>query len=540
MAVPVTELQDSMIVAKAFERGANHSITEESVFAVMTPRLGAMRSTAKAIKGNMTTRTSDSQNANLSQPANPSASVATATSGGIQNNKTSGKSDLGDKIRECIPCKVKINFKEKFDIATLLDPAGLINQFATSVTHAQRSFLEQCLKEINQAMDLFRNPEKYVDLCAFRKMLTENVCIPDLQRMMAMLTAFLMKLSLEINSIFGSIVSLFGPILLPFLTGLVDTLMKFVMAAIKPIECVVEAMQRFLSKMDYNVLFQNIDNLQVAGLSIAAPGAAAQRNSDLKEIDQADEEIKKLQEASSKISVGDTAAREKNQEKLTKAKERRNKAESKRNTSAVGRSSQAIGEQFGSMKGALVGLITMVRRAASELEAYVKKVVDEIMSLINSFMGGGQESINKLNDKLQIVQFLAMIAAIIKAIKNKSVCEDEGQEPDVFLNQLNLSSAFSIWTDEDGTVHIEEKDDVNAAIEDVVKAFGVPAGSADNRQKLKSLVQFTGNPTLDSSISRAVEGLTTPLRVKFKCPLKTSVADAEQVNTWMRELDAET
>ena len=141
---------------------------------------------------------------------------------------------------------------------------------------------------------------------------------------------------------------------------------------------------------------------------------------------------------------------------------------------------------------------------------------------------------------------MTFIIAVIDAIKNKQHCEDEGQELETFMNQLNLNDSFSLFTDSDGTVHIEEKDDgVKAALEDVARAFGVvppsnpPEDDNRSRQKLKSLVKFTGNDALNSSISRAVDNLTTPMKVKFKCPLQTSVAQAEQVNKWIRELDSE-
>jgi len=50
------------------------------------------------------------------------------------------------------------------------------------------------------------------------------------------------------------------------------------------------------------------------------------------------------------------------------------------------------------------------------------------------------------------------------------------------------------------------------------------------------LVKYTGNPVLDSSISKTVNALTTPVNVTFRCSLQTSVANAEQVNKWISEL----
>ena len=67
---PSTQLQDCQTITKAFERGCNHSMTEESVYAMMTPQLNTMRSTSKAvsriaadnlIKSNLNTQTNTEQ-----------------------------------------------------------------------------------------------------------------------------------------------------------------------------------------------------------------------------------------------------------------------------------------------------------------------------------------------------------------------------------------------------------------------------------------------------------------------------------------------
>jgi hypothetical protein len=552
-------IEDCMLIARAFERGANHAMTEESVFAVLTPRISTMRSMAKATKDAMAAKASETKDPALLGLA-------------------SGDASIGDLINECIPCKLRISFKGQMDIASLLDPSNALNEFASRFTDPLQSFFEKAIQELNEMIDMFRNLDKYVDICAFKKFFTEFVCIPDLQRMLALFTAFLMKLSLEINSVFSLIISLFAPLLLPFLTGLVDLLTQFIMAAIKPIECIIENIQRMLSRLDYNVLFQNIDELNVAlgpkqgnaerpvdvklpimgtvgtaqdpalnydkrgrdlEFNLAAPGAQARVTKQKQAVTDAQKELNALQEASTKIDGADQGAADENRKQVGAARQKLAQAESARDLSKIGEANKEITEKFLSMKGSLFSMIAMLRRAASEIEAYIRKVVNELTKLVEEFCGTGASTISLLGEKLQIVQLMALIVAIIDAIKNKQECEDEGQEVETFNNQLNLNNSFSFFTDEDGNMHIEEKDDgIKKAIEDVAAAFGVPPGG-DPRQKLKSLVKFTGNDALDSSISRAVDALTTPAKVKFKCPLQTSVADAEQVNKWIRELDSE-
>ncbi len=568
--VNATSIQDCMTIARAFERGANHAMTEESVFAVMSPRLSTMRSVAKTTKKSMSKKDTKS-------PA--------------LLGLTSGDADAIDLLKECFPCKFRIDFKGKMSIAQLLDPTGLI---ADPIIAALKDFYTKALNEINQMMDMFRNLDKYVDLCAFKKFFMEFVCIPDLSRMIALLTAFLMKLALELNGIFSLVISLFAPLLMPFLSGLVDQLTQFILAAIKPIECIIENIQKMLTKLDYNVLFENqtasnLDGLKdvfpdvdakknshktknikiplfeaLEGVSVTAGGKStpllnknssltkaepnaprsanvgnALLNKDNSKVQAAEDDLKALQEASLHIDGADQAAADQNREQITQAKSNLAQAQQDRDLSAIGRANKGLTEKFGAMKGSLISMLSMLRRAAAEIEAYIRKVLDELTKLIREFFGGGASAITLLADKLQIVQLIALVVAIIKALKNKPNCEDEGQENEAFLNQLNTADGFTMYTDTDGTLHIQEKDDgIKRAIEDVAAVFGVPP-AGDPRDKLKSLVKFTGNDTLDSSISRAVDALTTPMRVKFKCPLQTSVAKAETVNKWIRELNSE-
>ncbi len=565
-----TSIQDCMTIARAFEKGANFAMTEESVFAVMSPRLSTMRSVAKATKRSMAAKAADTKDPSLLRLASGDAEA------------------VADLIKECFPCKLRIDFQGKMNIASLIDPTSVVDaagnalqESATANLVALKNFYIRALEEINEIIDMFKNLDKFVDLCAFKKFFTEFVCVPDLQRLLALLTAFLMKLAMEINGIFSLILSLFAPLLLPFLTSLVDTLTQFILAAIKPIECIIENISKMLTKLDYNVLFENIDQLKVSigpkqgkperPVDIKLPlfGTIAQTqdpaqnydrrgraiefnlnplgeavaNNKRAKVAEAENELDALQQASLRIDGANQKAADENRAQITAAKNKLAQAESERDLSAIGKANQALTSKFASMKGALFSMLAMLRRAAAEIEAYIRKVIDELTKMLVEFCGGGASAIALLGDKLQIVQLMALIVAIISAIKSKPKCDDEGQETQVFVNQLNLNDSFTIWTDDDQNVHIDEKDDgIKAAIDDVVKVFGaVPPSERedDNRQKLKSLVKFTGDPALDTSISRTVDALTTPQKVKFKCPLQTSVAKAETVNKWIKELNVE-
>ena len=136
-------------------------------------------------------------------------------------------------------------------------------------------------------------------------------------------------------------------------------------------------------------------------------------------------------------------------------------------------------------------------------------------------------------------------------------CEDFKIEP-----WIPETTGFKVWTDEDGTIHIDgDQAELDAAVDTLVQATGVQPDSLQKSldgggdgtssaekdrggvpdtasQKLKSLIEFTGDPVLDSEITKTAELVTRQVNVTFKCPLNTSVAQIEQINQWIREVNA--
>ena len=173
------------------------------------------------------------------------------------------------------------------------------------------------------------------------------------------------------------------------------------------------------------------------------------------------------------------------------------------------------------------------------VEGFFNDVFSELQKIMNSYLGGSSSFIEILSEKFLLVQMIQWISAIIKLFTSDLHCDDE--EEDIKVERLvPAQQGISVWTDDQGKIHIEEDPSlIENAVNESVKALGVaaPGEDATPRQKLKSLIEFTGDPILDASIARATEALTTPVNVVFKCPLQTTVRQAEQVNKWVRELN---
>lgn len=586
MAVPITEFQDCQVIARAFEKGAHHSLTEESVFATLTPQLASMRSMSKATKRTLDQFENSTKKVDLKALSKDSATQGITTTvqgiiaGPAQVNQILEAQAEGDLLggifnSECIPCGLRINFSEELNIGMLL--SGALDPWYNSLT----KYFKESLDNILAMIEMFKNLGKYVDLCAFLKFLTEFTCVPDLQRILSVLSAMLMNIAMELNGIFDFVVMIVGPLMLPFLSMLIDTLHRFLELAIKPLECIINAIQNILSKLDPNVLRQNVGNMQInVGLPSGegpplSPGGnplgfdsrkrtvsfnlnpfSGEQAKKQTVVEQAEKELRALQQSAGRVNSTNPKAVESYRKQENKARDKYRKAAKDRDLSAIGKANQQISKTFSSFKGSLFSLLNILTEAIEAVQQQVSGVEDEFKKLLLQFSGSGSQSIFNLNKKLEIVQLASLIVAMIEALKKQPKC-DEGKEVETYLNQLGINKGFKVWTDENGLIHIDENgDDIADAINDVVGGVGSsstsnssqnPDPNSNNnegeddlsRQKLKSLIDFTGDPLLDSSISRAVDGLTRKTQVTFKCPLQTSVSSAEQVNKWMAELNNE-
>lgn len=593
---PSTQLQDSQIIAKTFEKGCNHSLTEESVYAMMTPQLTTMRSTSVAVSRIASDNLTKSTLNVRTGEENPTVSVGNVNTDNksdnffsdVGNNFVPGGDSLGGIFNsECIPCGLRINFTEELNAKFAVD----------TFWDRLEGMLAQMINQIQQLINMFKNLDKYIDLCAFLKFLKDFVCIPDLQKILGLLAAFMMRLALDLDLSFDLVLSLIAPLFMPFFSGLVEQLNKYLLMIIRPINCIIDSIQNILGKLDYNVLFQNFQNVSISfGPKVGNPPNPVnvnmggripvidqtysagntvtvndpngkvpidnrgrvvewqlskpfdvQRNKEQAAIDKAAKNLQAVRKSAQEVNGKDPGAVATYRQRELQAKQEYADTLRERNLSEIGEASQKV-EQFQSnIKGAFFSVINYLRLAATQLDDFITGIMDEFKKIVDEFLGGNGRSTFLLNQKLEILQLVGFITAVIKALKKTPDCE-EGKEVETYLNQLPVSPGMRVWTDDNGSIHIEEDDeDLSPAIKDLIKdrAKGeIPlsidpnaSGNDKTRQTLNSLIEFTGDPVLDTSISRAVDSLSTRARAVFKCPLQTSVAQAEQVNKWISELE---
>lgn len=628
-----TDLPDCLQIAARFERAASWAPTEESVFAVAGLALDGMRVHSEAFIN----QTESSQALSVSQSAQTAGSaVAPNATSLIMGNQSQGANmrnlDKGDeedegffqKIAgnfypdtgsvndlggifnsECIPCGFRLDHMGNLIQAAFTSPIGGLSEYLKLWEQAFSQFLNQ----IMQLLNIFSGLDQFIDLCALVKFLNDFVCIPDLQRMLSALMALMNRTSFEFGGIMGLILQLVGPLLSPFLSNILAELQNYLLMIIRPLECIIDSIQAIISKLDYNVLFQNIDSLEkhppmksrvkdprdpikvpfmdayierrdivqgegilddnvisntsrdMYNAGIDAMGGSAIKAENAEEqaaVEAAAAELQAVREAGRNVDASDPNAVAQQRAREQAAKDNYQSALDERNLSKLGQINKGIDTTVANLKSSLMLLIQKLREAANVVEGFFQNLFDEFKKILGEYVGGTGGLIGEILDKMALVQLIALISAIISAFGKGLNCDDQ-QEDIKVENFIPQQQGMTVWTDEEGNLHIEEDPArlnavVDTAVNAMVTAFGVPKPSTEGdptsakeqdkgsapetaRQRLASLVEFTGDPVLDANIARATQRLTTPISVVFKCPLQSTLEDAEQINKWIQELE---
>jgi len=563
------KFQDCQNLTKTFERAAHFCTTEESVFAMMTPTLNGMRTNANAFL----------IQAQANQIMVDRESGMKGQGEAEEDAEAYKKKDwFADWIKDCIPCLDRIDFGE-------LGFGKIWEEIYEQLLFIKDQYLNQ-LKQLANMLKFWDFEESYIDLCALKDFFTKFVCIPDLAKLIAAFMALLMKLAFELTNLFDIILGLIAPLITPFLSVIINTVTQFLMLILKPLNCLIDSMIAFLEKADWSQLFQGgaafnvqfgtegpgvhvaaskiplpFTNKRLPDLDLKVPRAefniheevspylgipgteftvSAQKKKEQQDVDDANAALAKIRKKLGDVDMRDDKQRKQYYDELEKARAELNEAVSEQSFSEAQQRAQELRELKQMVRSLFQKIIQYVREIIEAIETFFVELVDEFKKLMGDIFGTNNMISIKLFKKLEIIKLISIIIAIVVALSKGLDCDDLANEVEVH-SLVPQRQGFTVLTDEFGNINIiEDSDAVKGAIDDVVASLeagqsaGQPAGT---RQNLKSLIEFTGDPVLDSEIARLADAVETPVSVTFKCPLVTSVADAEKVNTWIRELN---
>jgi hypothetical protein len=256
-----TDLQDFALIANTFERGAHATPTEAAVFAPLSRNLENTKTFGKAAETSLGTylqtpqedaQKSIEQAERLSADtdtggeaqgtqANSDVILQSLTVGNTQHS-TLGES-FGDTLlnfaQECVPCSDRLlTFLElhpNVDLLTVLE-----------------GDLKARLSMLTDVAGLLKNFDIYGDFCDLLNLLS-FMCVPDLQRIIAMLMSLLIFNIPKLDGLIGLLQALVMPIFAPVLMAITALLDQFVLLIVSPMDCILDAINQQLNKLGYEL-----------------------------------------------------------------------------------------------------------------------------------------------------------------------------------------------------------------------------------------------------------------------------------------------
>lgn len=237
MATNITQLSDYSLIAQAFEKGAHATTSEAATIAPLSRSIQNNKSFAKSAS-----KTLQGYRIQPVQKNTDNTSNDTLTNLTINNTNTlSRNGDFGSALmkwmKDCIPCNARII--TLLEIKPNIDLLGIMK----ADLNARLDFLQQ-------AVGLLNNAYIYGDYCQLLSLLN-FMCIPDLQRLIVLLSTMLTFQEIELNGAFSILQALVAPLFSGILLGITSMLDQFNLAVVSPIDCIVDAINMQLRKLNF-------------------------------------------------------------------------------------------------------------------------------------------------------------------------------------------------------------------------------------------------------------------------------------------------
>lgn len=242
-------LQDCNLIAEAFERGAAHDSSEASVYAPLS----------RNVQNNRTFATGAQQILSSFSPQIISNQPEAFQGIKLENQfipipGASAGTILSRAIKNCIPCKFR-----------LLSAIDL--NIGNNLLESLKADVKRRLGILNKISDLFSNVDIYGDYCNMISFLN-FMCVPDLQRMIAILASLLTDFARSLIQLNGLLQALITPFFTPVLLSMQVLMNQFVQLVLSPINCIMTSIQENIRKINIgagdNTLTGVSRNIEVA------------------------------------------------------------------------------------------------------------------------------------------------------------------------------------------------------------------------------------------------------------------------------------
>jgi len=456
-----TCLQDCSLIIAKFEEAAHADLSEASVFATMAKHIETTRNNAKLLQGTMSSYLYVPEEKDLEDKA----TVLDNVSYSVNANK------LLNTLKKCIPCDGRlISAAELFPSLSLMGvlEKNLLNDFAL----------------LNNLTDLLNDTTFYNDYCALIDALS-FMCIPDLQKILALLIINAQFEFPELDLSFDFILNLIAPLFTPILLSMTAMFDQFALIILSPIECIITNINYQIQKLDIKDRVEELSQQ-----------AAQSRSQNIALANQINDED------------NDTTVR-------------------------VPEESKGLNTFTNSLKS-LTSSLEFFRDTLIEskemMQAKLDFYIEQAMGLLGDASKKSYFHINLSFKKLKLVKLIGLVAAIIKGLESglltcSSSSNRSANELEKFINTfLNTATGHVLSLDPDGNIVISNRQ-----------------GQDDNTGG----VEISAEPIInDPELTQAIEELQGKLTYNqakvatIPCKIKTQSGTSDKINKWIRELQS--
>ena len=514
-----TEVQDAALIAQTYERGSAYTPSEAAVFATLNRHLDNYRSVTKGVSAMLKTYTmvpTDSLSSILATQsklakdakvvipggAAGGAGVNTGAAQGQQSTTQAVKinttddrhpTDQGYGIKgaslaswahDCIPCSFKpstwLQVKPGIDLTNILKVG-----------------LQGVLNFLNGIGDLLRNLDVFGDLCSLLDMFN-FICIPDMQRILMLLSALLMFEMPSLAGLIGMVQCLIAPLFSGLLSSLMGLLDQFSLLIANPLQCIVDALTKQLGKLPKGQA-TNPPPLK-AGEQPPPPqnNIFKVASNATRAVGGKPSTVKSVQQGEQKVSNFTNTVNSGVKTTMQDA-----------NAVAAG-----VGNSVEILRNFLQNAIMWLKNKIAYYLGDFKALMGEMANTSGGYIGASLK-------KLQIIRLISFITALVTALASGSnVCSKETMPEksainNFYANYLSPTSPFNFKIDDQGQIHLDEKK----------SSIGLP--------NAKNVVEFEGRPL----VAQVAQNLLQPVMVVKVCRLEVTTEETNTLNQYIAELN---
>ena len=165
-----------------------------------------------------------------------------------------GRDNLGDALKtllaDCIPCDGRVTAGFEVDIASKFK-----NQIEVDILNR--------IEYLKRMLALFSNKDIYKDICSLVNTLN-FMCVPDLMRILSLLTFLLTRYSLKLGDVSSMLMGLVKAMFQPLVIDLRALFDQYGQLVLGVIECVINALQFQMQKLGMDSADKSLEGVSVS------------------------------------------------------------------------------------------------------------------------------------------------------------------------------------------------------------------------------------------------------------------------------------